>query len=93
MKNSEICPYYVEDSVFIGGAKKRVCTYWDFDNPGLCKHPDVNVCRVFIRRQNIFDEMYLKLIDELSLLPAKPADYNIDFKSFPETDNSFSMDE
>jgi len=67
MTNAEICKDYTEETMFRGGKQVKICSYWDFDIPGLCKHKDHNVCLIYLNRKKVFDPLYLELIDELSL--------------------------
>jgi len=49
------CPDYVEDFVFIKGSKRRVCRFWDFDNPGLCKCPKHVICSIYLYKNKLTD--------------------------------------
>ena len=71
MKNSLICPLYKEDYIYIKGIKKKVCTYYDLDNPGLCKHPDRHTCIIYVRSKGVSNPILEKFIEEFELMFVK----------------------
>ena len=65
------CPYFKEDFVFINGKKRRICAYYDLDNPGLCKHPNRNTCFLYTMKNITTDKKMMMLIEEFGLILVK----------------------
>jgi len=65
------CGYFKEDYVFINGKKRMVCSYYDIDNPGLCKHPNRNTCILYIHKNITTDKKFERIIEEFGLTLVK----------------------
>jgi len=68
-KNKQICPDYETSVVNRKGKKVEVCSYWDFDNPGLCKHDNHSVCRIYLQKYGFSesDRVVWDLLNEFAL--------------------------
>lgn len=61
--NKDICPDYTEDWVNFKDKKVKICTYYNLDIRGLCKHEDHNTCLVYINKNGIKNNLLVNLID------------------------------
>jgi len=52
----ETCPDYHDDFIFLKGEKRKICGFWDLDNPGICNHENHNVCIFYLNKKGINDK-------------------------------------
>lgn len=64
MNNKEICSDYTEDFVWIKRKQHRVCTFYNLDVQGSCKHANHNTCPIYYIKKGIDDQRVLNIIEE-----------------------------
>ena len=68
---NDICQDYTEDSVWFNGERRTVCSYWNLDDPGLCRHEGHNTCLVYLDRRGIKDPWLINFMDEMGCVLVK----------------------
>lgn len=65
MTANDLCADYTEDKIWFNGNHRTICSYWNLDDPGLCRHKGHGVCIVYLDRSGIKDKWLINFMDEM----------------------------